>query len=194
VHLLFSFKGGIMIGRTILTVFLILLAVSLVPHSSVLANGGKAKTYVYIGEVASKSGSARWTFKLEMNPAIFYLGTVNNKYHVIMISVISYADSPLKLSINEDTAVLVFGDDKKVTAVLNLPGVDRATWDGLERSLRDAIAYPQVVPPQEQEGIYLFIPVSDIQAESKNQYVPSEISYSLKSVGEISLRLPKSLR
>lgn len=153
------------------------------------ANGGKAKNAVYLAEPSPPTGTGRWSFKIDSSPIIFYLGTVNKKYHVLLIRVRNNASVPLKLADNQDSIELIFADGSKAQGLLNLPASDRATWNGLDTEIRSAVAYPDVVKPGEEEGIYMFVPVADVAGPRKKHEMPMVIIYTIKSVPEpIELR------
>jgi len=165
-------------------------ALSLTLSSALLpADGGKAKNVVYTGQARPQTGNGSWQFTIDTSPIIFYLGTVNNKYHVLLIRVKNDTGDPLTLAKDQDTIELRFSDGQRVKGVLNLPAGDRATWDGLDQEIRTAVAYPEVVPPREEEGIYVYVPVGDVKAPRKKHEMPSLIIYSIKS-----LRSPVELR
>jgi len=159
---------------------LLTLSSTLVP--AVLADGGKAKNVIYDGQARPQAGSGIWQFTVDTSPIIFYLGTVNNKYHVLLIRVKNNTDAPLNLAKDQDSIELRFSDGQKVKGLLNLPATDRATWDGLEPEIRTAVAYPEVVQPREEEGIYFYVLVGDVRGPRKNHEMPSSIIYSIKSL------------
>jgi hypothetical protein len=174
-------------SRRILAQSLLTLALCFSLVAPVLANGGKAKNEMYEGFAQPKNGKGLFTFTIESSPVIFYLGTVNNKYHVLLIRVRNQSNVPLKLSKDDDTVGLEFIDlhtvtGKTVKGLLNLKEIDPATWDGLEGGLRTAIAYPEVVPAGEEEGIYLYVPVKDLAGPRKEHDMPVSITYGIKSL------------
>jgi hypothetical protein len=173
----------------------VLLTLSCALVSPVLsANGGKAKNVVYSGEASPPTGDGGWRFKIDSSPIIFYLGAVNNKYHVLLIRVRNDAGVPLRLAKDQDSVELIFADGSKTQGLLNLPASDRATWDGLDAEIRSAVAYPDVVKPGEEEGIYMFVPTTpttQVSGPRKRHEMPSVIVYTIKSVREpIPLRRP----
>ena len=146
------------------------------------ADGGKAKNVVYQGQVRAESGDGSTQFSVDPSPIIFYLGTVNNKYHVLLIRVRNETSTPLRLAKDQDSIEMRFADGQTVRGVLNLPAADRATWDGLETELRTAVAYPEVVPAREEEGIYIYLRVGDVAAARKKHEMPSSVIYNVKSL------------
>jgi len=171
-----------MARRNLVQSLVLLLALGFTLVAPVLANGGKAKSVIYEGWARPQTGSGDWQFTINTSPLIFYLGTVKNKYHVLLIRVRNNTDEALKLSKDQDTIELRFFDGQKVKGLLNLPTADRATWDGLETELRTAVVYPEVVKAGEEEGIFLYVPVGDVAAPRKNQLMPRSVIYSIKSL------------
>ena len=166
----------------------LLLTLSCALVSPVLsANGGKAKNVVYSAEASPPSGDGGWRFTIDSSPIIFYLGTVNNKYHVLLIRVRNEASVPLRLAKDQDSVELIFADGSKTKGLLNLPANDRATWDGLDTEIRSAVAYPDAVKPREEEGIYMFVPVAQVAGPRKRHEMPRVIIYTIKSVPEAIL-------
>ena len=159
--------------------------------STLGADGGKAKNVIYDGQARPQTGNGSWQFTVDTSPIIFYLGTVNNKYHVLLIRVKNNTDGPLNLAKDQDTIELRLSDGQKVKGLLNLPAADRTTWDGLETEIRTAVAYPEVVPPHEEEGVYFYVPVGDVKGPRKRHEMPSSIIYNIKSLtGPVELRRP----
>lgn len=171
-----------MTRRILLLSVVLLLALSSTVVTVVGADGGKAKNVIYEGQARPQTGSGSWQFTIDTSPIIFYLGTVNNRYHVLLIRVKNNADAALNLAKDQDTIELGFSDGQKVKGLLNLPAADRATWDGLETEIRTAVAYPEVVQPREEEGIYFYVPVGDVKGPRKKHEMPSSIIYNIKSL------------
>jgi hypothetical protein len=74
---------------------------------------------------------------------------------------------------------------------LNIPAVDRATWDGLETEIRTAVTYPDLVPAREEEGIYVYVRIADVKAPRLKHEMAIALTYSIKSLprpGEIRQR------
>lgn len=100
--------------------------------SALEADGGKAKNVILEGRVAAQTGTGSIRFSIDTSPIIFYLTTVNGKYHALLLRVKNDTGAPLALSKDQDSIALTFADGQHVQGLLNLPPVDRATWDGLE--------------------------------------------------------------
>jgi hypothetical protein len=180
-----------MISGLVMRPFLFVVAIGLSFLAPVVAaaDGGKAKNAIYEASVPATTGSGSLDFRVDTSPIIFYLGTVNNKYHVLLVRVMNHTHAPLKLTKDQDTVELQFSDGQSVKGMLNLPAVDHATWDGLETEIRKAVAYPEAVEPGEEEGIYLYVPVGDVSGPRKQHRMPSSITYNIKSLAApIALR------
>src|SRR5882672_7604069 len=128
-------RRATMIRRPATPILCGLLMLSLIT-SALAADGGKAKNSLYQAFIQPASGSGEWRFTIDTSPIIFYLGTVNNKYHVLLIRVNNKTGAPLKLSKDQDTIELRFSSNQKVKGLLNLPASDRVTWDSLETEIR----------------------------------------------------------
>ena len=176
--------------RILLRPVLLLLLLSLFLPVA-LADGGKAKNVIYKAQVQSRTGAGNLEFSIDTSPLIFYLGTVNNKYHVLLIRLKNNTDAPLKLTKDQDTVDLTFLDGHKLKGLLNLPGTDRTTWDSLEAEMRSAVVYPEIVQPHEEEGVYLYVSVSDARGPRKKHEMPVSITYNIKSISPpVELRRP----
>ena len=146
------------------------------------ADGGKAKNVIYEARVPPQTGTGNIQFSIDTSPIIFYLTTVNAKYHVLLLRVRNDTSMPLTLSKDQDSIELTFADGQKVQGLLNVPPVDRATWDGLETEIRTAVAYPDVVPAREEEGIYVYVRIADVKAPRLRHEMPMSLRYTIKSL------------
>ena len=168
--------------RRMLLVLGFFLALNLALVTAIAADGGKAKNVIYQGEARPQNGNGSSQFTIDTSPIIFYLGTVNNKYHVLLIRVKNDTNAPVKLSKDEDTIELRFPGAQPVKGILNLPATDRGSWDGLETEIRTAVAYPETVPAHEEEGIYVYVRVGDVKGPRKKHEMPGSIQYNIKSL------------
>ena len=62
------------------------------------ADGGKAKNVIYEARVPAQTGTGNIQFSIDTSPIIFYLATVNAKYHVLLLRVRNDTSTPLTLS------------------------------------------------------------------------------------------------
>jgi len=171
-----------MIRKNLSWILVVILLSTLSTHAPAFAEGGKAKNVIYDGIARPATGNGNIQFTIDTSPIIFYLGTVNNKYHVLLIRVKNGTDAPLTLSREQDSIEMRFSDGQKIKGLLNLPATDNATWDGLETEIRTAVAYPGVVEPREEEGIYFYVPVDTIKEPRKKHQMPNSIIYNIKSL------------
>src|SRR5215471_10239752 len=72
------------------------------------ADGGKAKNEVYNASVVPQGANGRVEFGIDSSPIIFYVGTVNKKYHVLLIRVMNRSNVPLQLSRDQDSIEMEF--------------------------------------------------------------------------------------
>jgi hypothetical protein len=142
------------------------------------ADGGKAKNVIYEARVPAQTGTGSLQFSIDTSPIIFYLTTVNTKYHVLLLRVKNDTAAPLALSKDQDAIELVFADGQKVQGLLNIPSVDRATWDGLETEIRTAVSYPDLVPTREEEGIYVYVRIGAVKAPRFRHEMPMTLTYT----------------
>jgi len=155
------------------------------------ADGGKAKNEVYRASVVPNSARGAVEFVVDTSPIIFYVGTVNRKYHVLLIRAVNRSDVALQLSKEQDSIELEYPQVGKINGLLDLSVTDPATWDALDAEIRTAVAYPSVVSAGEEEGIYVFVPVDAVTAPRKRHEMPAVIHYRIKSLGQpVELRKP----
>jgi hypothetical protein len=75
--------------------------------------------------------------------------------------------------------------DQRVAGILDLAKLDSSLWDSLDADTRNLLAYPETVPPREEESIFVFIPVQSITT------VPTAVEYTIASLPDkIRLRPP----
>jgi hypothetical protein len=149
------------------------------------ADGGKAKNEIYEARVPAQSGAGTMQFTIDTSPIVFYLTTVNAKYHVLLLRVKNQTRAPLMLSKEQDTAEFTFANGQKAQGLLNIPAVDRVTWDGLESEIRTAVTYPDLVPAGEEEGIYVYVRIADVKAWRLKHEMPMALTLNIKSLQEL---------
>ncbi len=177
-------KRQLSLGLITLTYF----AVALWP-TVVLANGGKAKNYIYKGELSLGKDGQACQLSIEVNPVLFRLTTLNSKYHVLLLRSQNETGVVLKLSPDGDKVEIVLGG-KRIQGILNLAATDAASWDGLTKYMRETLAYPAQVDAHEEEGLYIFVPVESLKAGPETT-MPSEIVFTVKSLNRsVQLRRP----
>ena len=63
---------------------------------------------------AAQTGTGSVQFSIDTSPIIFYLTTVNTKYHVLLLRVKNDTAAPLVLSKDQDSIELTFADAEQV--------------------------------------------------------------------------------
>jgi hypothetical protein len=170
--------------RTIATVVFVLATLLLLGNASVLANGGKSKRVRYGAEIQTgDAASKRCRFDAELEPLLFRLATLRDKYRVARVSIQNASDRRLALSLAGDRMEVRLANEMR-PAVLDLSAHDAGLWDSLPSDLRQAIAYPRGVDPGEEESVFVFIPVGESTAELQ------EFRYTIASLpaGPVNLR------
>jgi flagellar basal body-associated protein FliL len=160
--------------RTILYCSLFLVAAS----TLLAANGSKGKKVIY--EAHIRIGDATQPechFLVELEPILFQINTVQNKYRVIRINIRNESQAPLKLSLDKDS-VQVRAGSHLIKGSLSLASSDQAWWDGLSPELRKALAYPDqsTIKRGEEENVFVFVSDSDLPK------LPVEILFKIDSV------------
>ena len=158
--------------------------------SSVLANGGKAKNYTYKAELSLGNDVGKaCQLSIEVNPVLFRLTTLNNKYYVLLLRTQNETGVTLKLSSTDDKVEILFGR-KSIQGILNLAATDSASWDVLTNHMRETLAYPAQVDAHEEEGLYIYLPVDALKAVPETE-LPQAIVFTVKSLNSsVQLRRP----
>jgi hypothetical protein len=160
--------------RKVLFCSLFLVAVS----TLLAANGSKGKKVIYEAHVrVGNVDQPDCHFMIELEPILFQINSVQNKYRVVRINIRNDSQAPLKLSLDKDS-VQVRTDSRVVKGSLSVASSDQAWWDGLSAELRKALAYPDqsVIKRGEEENVFVFVPVSDLPT------LPTEILFKIDSV------------
>ena len=153
-------------------------------------NGGKAKNAFYVAEAGLDPEGGRVRFSIDANPVLFYFTTVNNKYQVLLIRVENRAKVPLQLLKSQDKVQLHFGT-QTISATLDLVAADGRTWDGLDATMRQTVAYPRQVEAGEEEGIYVYVPTDNLKSFRTERQMPYSISFTIAGLTKpVELRPP----
>jgi hypothetical protein len=134
-------------------------------------NGNKAKKEVYEGN------AGRISFSVELEPILFQLNTVQNRYRLVRIRIVNDSSAHLTLSGQDDKVVLV-SDSGEADAILNLGRRDAALWDGLDSTLRSILAYPLRVPAGEEESVFAFVLADRVKQ------APRELRYTVAALNQ----------
>jgi len=123
--------------------------------SSAWGNGGKGKAEEYVATEHLGGGTVEFSARVEK--VLYSITSVQNKYKVIRIRIVSKSETPLQLSADNDAIDVVIAG-KKVAGILDIFKKDSGFWDGLTPEIRKSLAYPPNVPSREEESIFVFIP------------------------------------
>ena len=166
------------------------------------------------GEMSGESGrSSRFVGKLdpaasytnqcelsvEIEPVLFKLNSLKDKYKVIRIRVENRMSEPIKLSADKDAIELEMGGGNVVRGTLNLPGQDGSLWDSLNDDMRTTLAYPLSIRGVKGDGVnarrpevvyvFAFFPADKVSE------VPRSFRYTIQSVGRtVKIELPPPTR
>jgi len=142
--------------------------------SPALGNGGKSKATVYEAELRQPASTGDVRFSASLERVLFGITSVAGKYKVIRIQIDNFSRTTLRLAGNRDRVAVDLGN-RTVAGILNLSSTDRALWDSLPAELRQALAYPPVVEPGEQESVFVFL------AEPSLTALPVALRYRIDS-------------
>jgi hypothetical protein len=126
------------------------------------------------------AGGRACLFRSEIDPALFALLSLRDRYKVLRIQVRNDSAQPVVLSRQADSVELVFGE-RRVPGVLALDQLDASLWDAFSTEMRRELAYPGRVEGGEEESVFVFVPAAGIDAP------PQEIQLNVAS-------LPKPVR
>lgn len=147
--------------RTVTVVLVTSLTLLVLADTSVPANGSKAKRIRYSAEVQTGDGPDKMCrFDAELEPLLFRLATVRDKYRVVRIAVRNVGDKKLLLSLTDDRMEIEHPGGSR-PAILNLSAHDPGLWDSLPAAVRTDIAYPRSVGAREEASVFVFIPVAE---------------------------------
>jgi hypothetical protein len=143
--------------------------------SSLFANGGSDKTVELEG---MSNELADVVFLTRIDPEIFLLTAVSDKYRVLCITIENNTSADLDLSVDKDSVVAETDSGHQQSGVLDIYRREPAFWDSLSQQLRKKVEYPKTVPSNEQEIIFVFFDKSSMDA------VPIKLSYTIGSVNK----------
>jgi hypothetical protein len=158
--------------------FALLVAGSIAVHLRA-ADGSKGKLRVYDAKVTADQGD--WYFKVELEPILFQIVSVQNKYKVLRINIMNRSKKSLQLSLQDDRLQIRYrpadgGSQKAVNGSLDVAHTDRAWWNSLDPSLQKALAYPDqaAIRAGEEENVFVFVPAGDLPS------FPDELLFTIK--------------
>lgn len=105
------------------------------------------------GSLAEYAGSLRFgtdssdrcDFSVSIERVIFLLTVFENKYKVIRIRVENRSANSIQLSSENDSIVLKTLKGEEVRGLFKLQEQDAPLWDSLDKEMREALAYPQII-------------------------------------------------
>jgi hypothetical protein len=170
--------------RAVATLILACVVMLFLADTSAMANGGRAKRIRYAAEV--RTGDAAETvcrFAAEMEPLLFRLATLGDRYGVMRIAIRNAGDRKLVLSLTADRVELLLPGGPR-PAILDLRARDPQLWDSLPAELRAAVAYPRSVEAREEESVFVFVPIAETAV------APQALRYTIASLpaGPVILR------
>jgi hypothetical protein len=160
------------VGTLAALTFLVALLLGTMPC---LSNGGKSKRVVYRGTLQGDASGESVQFDAEVEPLLYRLTGVGDRYRVIRLRVRNAGTQRLALSVAADTVEALVRTGPPVKAVLDLGARDAAVWDALPADLRSAVVYPRAVQGGEEESIFVFLPAADLTD------VPQGFRYTIAS-------------
>lgn len=149
------------------------------------ANGGKARM-IELEASMPMAGGGRCQFVSQIDPTLFTLLTLKDRYRVVRIRVSNESGQRFGLSRQADSVDVVF-EGRRVPGIIALEERDASLWDGFSPEMRKALVYPQAVEPREEESLFVYVPSAEVPGP------PSEILLKLASVEKpIRLAAPKA--
>lgn len=138
-------------------------------------NGTKGKAVVYSASVGPVGAASHLSIELE--PILFPITSVQNRYRVIRVRIRNESSAVLRLSLAKD-AIQVRVGSRLVNGSFSVSDAEQAWWDGLSAELRTALAYPDqaVVKGGEEENVFAFFAVADVPT------LPDEVLFKVASV------------
>jgi hypothetical protein len=152
------------------------------------ADGAKGKATAYEAKVAGDHGD--WYFKVELEPVLFRLVTVQNKYKPIRINIKNRNSKPLKLSLANDR-IQVYSESKTaIDGILDMSQAEPAWWQSLDQTMKNSLAYPDqaAIKGSEEENVFVFVPAEKLKS------FPNSLAYTIKSYSNTPIRIVSDRR
>jgi len=172
-----------------LTVVLILLVGGKVAVGVRAADGSKGKPIVFDARVPTDQGD--WYFKMELEPILFRIVAVENKYKVLRINIFNRSKRPLQLSLRDDRLQIVvrpaIRGERVVDASFDISRSDSAWWNSLDSTLQRALAYPDqaALRGNEEENVFAFVRASDLPS------FPEALRFTIRSYSAMPIVIPQ---
>jgi len=178
--------------RIIVLTGFVLLAATAASMRVSAADGAKGRLRRYEAHVPAGQGSrGDWYFRVELEPILFRIFALQDKYRVVRINITNHSDAPLRLSAMDKVQVQFreSGPARTVDALLDVSQSDRAWWNGLPQDLRSSLAYPDQAPIRgnEEENVFAFIPMASAPT------LPTAILFTVNSYSSTPVALREIL-
>ncbi len=141
------------------------------------ANGRRDPILRLRGTASCGSGLPSLSAEVEIDPIIFQISTVQGRYKLFRIRLVNGCGRVLHLDKTKDK-VEAMADGKAVGAIIDMPQHDKRFWDSLSFELRQALAYPRGLEPNEEQAIFVFIATDGLSA------APNIVAYSISELSQ----------
>jgi len=150
----------------------------LVLTASAEISGDRGRRVIYRGSLQLGTEQPQGVeFSIELEPVVFLINSVQNKYKVVRIRMENPTRTDLRL-LDEDRIEMRYPEGVSVSGHLDLQRVDPQFWDAFDASQMLALAYPQVLRGRETIYVHAFFP----SAQVKNMPVEFEFVVGGKTV------------
>lgn len=152
------------------------------------ADGAKGKAMVYEAKVAAEQGD--WYFRIELEPVLFRLIAVQNKYKPIRINIRNRSSKPLKLSLANDR-IQIYPEPgagpNPIEGILDISRAEPAWWQSLDQTMKNYLAYPDqaAIKASEEENLFVFVPADKLPA------FPGTVALTIKSYSDTPIRIAR---
>ena len=140
-------------------------------------NGSKGRKVQYGAQVSVNNATGADSFSIELEPILFPILSLQNKFRVIRINIRNQSSAPLRLSATNDSIQVKVGN-QLVRGRFSISDSDPAWWNGLSFGMREALAYPDQAPIRsgEEDNVFVFFPVTAVPDP------PEEVLFTVASV------------
>ena len=159
------------------TIVLVLTGVLLaaVPEGRAELAGSAGRASSYVGMVDLANGD-RCDLSIQVERVSFLLTTVANKYRLVRMLVDCRKQTGLTLSSTADRLEIAI-ENRQVPAVLSLQRSDSAVWDALDLNMRQTLAYPPAIKPNEPVYVFAYLPADQVRT------MPARFMFTIASLG-----------
>lgn len=146
-----------------------------VPEGRAELAGSAGRSSPYVGMVDLANGD-RCELSIQVERVNFLLTTVANKYRLVRMLVDCRKQTGLTLSSTADRLEIAI-DNRQVPAVLSLQRSDSAVWDALDLNMRQTLAYPPAIKPNEPVYVFAYFPADQVTT------MPARFTFTIASLG-----------